>query len=302
MNLSQTASMPDNLACPIDGHRLKYCHPHGETARLQCAGGHSFDIARQGYANLLGVQDKRSRDPGDSREMVAARSRILASGLYQPLAQRLAGLAGALSAAQTLASGPLCVLDAGCGEGYYLEQCLAGLRATRTVQGIGLDISKWAVMAAARRPLAGVAWLVGSNRNPPVMAGTVDMIICGFGFPDYAAFSRILRPGGYLLMLDPAENHLVELRRVIYPSLKPYRPTDFSRAFAEGLRLSGRERLTRRVVGVQPPQIQDILVMSPHLYKATAQGKAAAFALPGIDLTLDVNFSVLEKPLAASAC
>jgi hypothetical protein len=62
-------------------------------AAWRCAGGHCFDIASQGYTHLLPVQNKRSRDPGDSKEMVAARRRFLDAGCYQPIAAAVARLA-----------------------------------------------------------------------------------------------------------------------------------------------------------------------------------------------------------------
>ncbi|MFP5340714.1 MAG: putative RNA methyltransferase, partial [Gammaproteobacteria bacterium] len=59
-----------------------------------CAANHRFDRARQGYLNLLPVQHKNSRDPGDNQAMVEARRRFLDGGHYAPLARRLAELAG----------------------------------------------------------------------------------------------------------------------------------------------------------------------------------------------------------------
>ena len=142
------------LACPLDGKPLQRV-----AATWRCANGHAFDVASQGYANLLPVQHKRSRDPGDSKEMVAARRRFLNSGAYQPIAEAVsrAVLAGLPATA--------CCLDAGCGEGYYLRQLSAA--ADEPAKGwaiVGVDISKWAVLAAAkqdRRP----AWLVGKQRQ-----------------------------------------------------------------------------------------------------------------------------------------
>ncbi|WP_236744280.1 putative RNA methyltransferase [Marinobacter similis] len=70
----------DALACPLDGQTL---HRDGNSWR--CESGHSFDIARQGYVHLLPVQKKRSREPGDSKDMVAARQRFLNAGFYDAI-------------------------------------------------------------------------------------------------------------------------------------------------------------------------------------------------------------------------
>ena len=104
-----------------------------------CPRHHSFDVARSGYLNLLQPQDRRSKNPGDTAEAVHARRRLSAQGLFLPLLHAIGDLA-ALSPADT-------VLDAGCGDGYYL-----GTLAEHTgCQAHGIDISQPAILAAAAR-------------------------------------------------------------------------------------------------------------------------------------------------------
>ncbi len=161
------------LACPLDGLPLQ---PAG--AMWRCASGHSFDVAREGYIHLLPVQNKRSRDPGDSKEMVAARRRFLNAGHYQPIAQAVSRSVLAAGAGRAAVS----VLDAGCGEGYYLRQLTSALAPSLQLVLIGLDISKWAVQAAANQH-RHATWLVGSNANLPVMDATLDCVLFMFVFP-----------------------------------------------------------------------------------------------------------------------
>ena len=104
------------LACPLDGAPLRR---HG--GALRCGRGHSFDLASQGYVNLLPVQNKRSLDPGDSKLMVAARRRFLNAGHYAPIAAAV----GRAVLAGRPGDAPTACLDAGCGEGYYLRQLAA---------------------------------------------------------------------------------------------------------------------------------------------------------------------------------
>jgi 23S rRNA (guanine745-N1)-methyltransferase len=271
------------LACPLDGTPL-----HRKGSAWACASGHSFDIASQGYANLLPVQHKRSRDPGDSKEMVAARRRFLAAGFYQPIA---AAASEAVLAGQP-ADASISCLDAGCGEGYYLRQLAAAAGDEQTLALLGLDISKWAVLSAAkqdRRP----SWVVGSNANLPVLPGTLDRVLCMFGFPVYAEFARVLKPGGLLVQVDAGPDHLRELREIIYPSLKPERPAEtrtpegFSRLPAQALRFS------IDLAGAE--QIADLLAMTPHLHRASAEGRAAAAALTALSLTVDVRLTRFER-------
>lgn len=273
------------LACPLDGLPL-----HGNGSTWSCASGHSFDIASQGYTNLLPVQHKRSRDPGDSKEMVAARRRFLTAGFYQPIAAAVsrAVLAGLPAGAS------ISCLDAGCGEGYYLRELAAAVGDEQTLALLGLDISKWAVLSAAkqdRRP----SWVVGTNAHLPVLPGTLDRVLCLFGFPVYAEFARVLKPGGLLVQVDAGPDHLRELREIIYPSLKPERPPDlqtpagFSRLPAETVRFS--------IELTSAGQIADLLAMTPHLFRASAEGRAAAAALTALSLGVDVRLTCFERGL-----
>lgn len=270
------------LACPLDGGALQR---HGTSWR--CAAGHSFDIASQGYTHLLPVQNKRSRDPGDSKEMIAARRRFLEAGVYQPIADAVAEATLADLAPGTTTR----CLDAGCGEGYYLRQLAAAANQHgHALALLGLDISKWAVLAAAKQDGHTIQWVVGSNANLPVLPGTLDRVLCMFGFPVYPEFARVLKPGGLLLQVDAGPDHLRELREIIYPSLKPERPAAPT-APAGFTALPAAEPVRYTLTLSSPAQIADLLVMTPHLYRASAEGRARAAALESLSLTVDVRLT-----------
>ena len=271
------------LACPLDGTPL-----HCTGSAWRCASGHSFDIASQGYTNLLPVQHKRSRDPGDSKEMVAARRRFLTAGFYQPIATAVsrAVLAGLTSNAS------ISCLDAGCGEGYYLRELAAAVPDARTLEVLGLDISKWAVLSAAKQDKRPT-WVVGSNANLPVLSGTLDRVLCMFGFPVYAEFVRVLKPGGQLVLVDAGPDHLRELREIIYPPLKPERAADLQTP--EGFRRLPTETLRFGIELTNAEQIADLLAMTPHLHRATAEGRARAAALTALSLGVDVRLTCFER-------
>ena len=271
------------LACPLDGQPLALV----ENNTWCCAAGHSFDIARQGYVNLLPVQQKRSQDPGDSKAMVAARQRFLQAGHYQPLAEAI-GRHLAVQANKSIDVDSFSCLDAGCGEGYYLRQLAS--RVPTDLALIGLDISKWAVLAAARqddKQAPGSRWVVGTNAHLPVQPATLDAVLCMFGFPVYGEFARVLKTGGVLLQAEAGPQHLRELREVIYPQLKPERtPTQQA---PEGFALLGEETLSYPVRLEGQEAIADLLTMTPHLYRASAEGRARAAALEHLALTVDVR-------------
>jgi 23S rRNA (guanine745-N1)-methyltransferase len=266
------------LACPLDGAPLQR-----QARAWRCPAGHSFDIASQGYTHLLPVQQKRSRDPGDSKAMVAARRRFLNAGHYQPIAAAVSRLV----LADLPPGGRANCLDAGCGEGYYLRQLAAlAIASGQALAILGLDISKWAVLSAAKQA-PEPNWLVGSNAHLPVFPGTVDRLLCLFGFPVYPEFARVMKAGGQLLQVDAGPDHLRELREIIYPSLRPARldvapvPAGFAshseEALCFGVDLTGSEA------------IADLLAMTPHLYRASAEGRARAAALTALSVTVDVR-------------
>jgi 23S rRNA (guanine745-N1)-methyltransferase len=277
-----------NLACPIDGVRL-----FSREKQLVCEHGHAFDVARQGYVNLLPVQHKRSKQPGDSKEMVAARVQFLNSGLYEPVASQLAEIA----CAQLADGRETCLMDAGCGEGYYLDYLFNYLRDKKgdgDLSFIGLDISKAAIAESAKRNKQ-ITWVVGTNRQPPVDEASVDVILCVFGFHSFEGFNKALKPGGKVILVEPGPDHLKELREIIYPEVRKSDPQDLACAEEKGFTMIDRQPLQFKTGVINHEQINNLLLMTPHFYRATKQGREAAANLQELELTVDVVFRVLEK-------
>ena len=277
-----------NLVCPIDGARLVI-----HDKQVDCENGHVFDIARQGYVNLLPVQHKRSKQPGDSKEMVSARAEFLNSGIYAPVADKLA----VITFAQITDGKETCLMDAGCGEGYYFDYLFNYLDkkdGCGNQSFIGLDISKDAIASAAKRNKQ-ITWLVGTNRQPPVEPASVDIIICVFGFQSFEGFAKILRPGGKVVLVEPGPDHLKELRELIYADVKKSDSPDLVCAEETGFSVRGRQPLQFKTGEINNRQINDLLVMTPHFYRANKAGREAALKLQKLELTVDVVFTVLEK-------
>ncbi len=271
------------LVCPLDGDALVR---DGSTWR--CAAGHSFDVARQGYTHLLPVQQKRSRDPGDSKEMVAARQRFLNADFYKPIADAVSkAVLKDQPAAVTLSC-----LDAGCGEGYYLRNLINTTSSEYKLAILGLDISKWAAMSAAKQDKRP-NWVVGSNANLPVQSFTLDRLLCIFGFPVYSEFFRTLKFGGQILQVDAGANHLRELREIIYPSLKPDRPD--SMPTPVGFSHLSTETISYSISLTSTEQIADLLAMTPHLYRTGVEGRAKAAALTSLSVTIDVRLTCFSR-------
>lgn len=191
------------LLCPHCGR--EFTAPQPDSHSMACADGHTFDVARQGYLNLL--TGHGTKFVPDTATMVAARDAFLEAGHYQALADAIAERVGTLLAT---AEGTPLIVDAGTGTGWYLQQILATLGG-RTVAAVGLDISKFALRRAARRnPQAlNVVWDLW--REVPLGADTADVVLVVFAPRNAAEFARILKPGGSLVIVTPLPGHLAEI-------------------------------------------------------------------------------------------
>ncbi len=191
------------LACTVRG-----CgEPLEQFSRaLACRRGHSFDLARAGYINLLQPQDRRSRDAGDSAETVAARARLWTAGLGRTLADAVIAGARALDLPERAG-----VVDLGCGGGHLL----AALAAERAINGVGIDLSTAAVGHAAHLS-PGLTWVVANaDRRLPLLDGCASLVVSLHARRNPAECFRVLSPAGRLLVAVPAADDLIELRTLV---------------------------------------------------------------------------------------
>ena len=250
--------------CPICGGSLTR-----QEKRYCCAAGHSFDIARQGYVNLLPVQQKHSMDPGDTREQVLSRRAFLDTGIYAPILEAVTE-----AARRWGASGEM--LDVGCGEGYYG----AGLSKALGLPLTGVDISKEAVRWAAGR-YKGPNWLCATAAHLPVKDGSVGLLTSLFALTLEGEFHRVLGPQGLFIQVLAAPDHLLGLKSIIYDQLT-HKPKDSTPD------LPGFTLLESRKVSfgftIAGEQIPWLLSMTPHVFRI---GKAGAQRLNATQVLSD---------------
>ncbi|WP_437888594.1 23S rRNA (guanine(745)-N(1))-methyltransferase [Phytobacter sp. V91] len=200
------------FSCPL-------CHaPLSRSERsFSCSNRHQFDIAKEGYVNLLPVQHKRSRDPGDSAEMMQARRAFLDAGHYQPLRDAIAE--------KLRASLPVdadAILDIGCGEGYY-TRAFADVTASTGARTLGLDVSKAAIRAAAKR-YPQVMFCVASSHRLPFQENSIDAIVRIYAPCKAEELMRVVKPGGMVITAAPGPRHLLELKGLIYKEAQLHAP------------------------------------------------------------------------------
>ena len=259
------------LICPVCGKELNkvdraYC----------CPDRHSFDVARQGYVNLLTVQQKHSLAPGDTREQVLSRRSFLEAGFYAPIARTLIDTAKKYGV-----SGE--ILDIGCGEGYYSAQLADALGLPLT----GLDISKEAVRCAAAK-YKNALWLCATAAHIPVPDGAAGLVTSLFALTLPEEFHRVLAEGGLYFQVLAAEDHLLGLKSIIYDELHHKEKDTVPE-------LPGFQRLEsipiRFDFAVEGEQIRNLFSMTPHVFRI---GKAGADRLAKTERLSDTASCVLN--------
>ncbi len=260
------------LRCPICGEGLA----RGD-AGLRCGNGHSFDIARQGYASLIAGVRPTS---GDDAPMVEARRRVLGTGIYAPIVAEVVRLASGPVPA------PSTVLDAGCGTGDYLAAVLDALPQAR---GLGLDSSTYALRAAARAHPRAAAIACDLFRPIPVASASVDLVLDVFAPRNAAEFHRVLRPGGMLVVTRPTDRHLAQLRRQIegMVGIDPAKEERLERTLDPHFEATHTVS-TEYTARLTPEEAVDLVSMTPSARHVTSDDLEAAAALP-----TEVDISVL---------
>lgn len=261
-----------SLRCPLCREPLRTTPP-----TWRCGGGHSFDVAREGYVNLLPVQHKRSLSPGDSADSVNARRRFLAAGHYQPLRDAVV--------ASLTAAAPRQLLDLGCGEGYYTH----ALRAV-VPEVIGLDIAKPAIRLAARQQ-PDVTWLVASAAQLPLADASCDAVTSLFSPLPAGEIARVLRDDGLLRVVTPAPEHLWAFREALFGEVRPHVPEKFLATFVADFRLEGEQRL-RYPLRLGQSDLHDLMAMTPYAWKARPTARAALAARDS--LATEAAFTLLS--------
>ena len=241
-----------NLICPICHNQLNRVD-----RSYVCPRNHSFDMARQGYVNLLTVQQKHSLAPGDTREQVLSRRAFLEAGYYAPIAQTLTDTAKELGVTGE-------ILDVGCGEGYYSSRLAGALGAPLT----GLDISKEAVRCAAAK-YKDAAWLCATAAHIPVETGSAGLVTSLFALTMPEEFRRVLRPDGYYFQVLAAQDHLLGLKSIIYDHLNFKEKDTVPELPGFALVKSVPIRFEFTVEG---EQVQNLFSMTPHVFRIGKDG------------------------------
>lgn len=245
--------------CPICSFSLEQ-----QSNSYRCPQGHQFDIAKEGYVNLLPVQQKKSKDPGDNQLMTQARRQFLSSGHYDALRDQVAN-----QLATALPHSAKAILDLGCGEGFYsqgLQEVLSERNEAPDVYGI--DISKVAIRYAAKR-YRQCRFSVSSSYHLPFADQSLDAIVRIYAPSEANELQRVLNRDGLLLTVTPAQRHLFQLREQIYSDVRLHPATPEA---IEGFTLLENKTLSY-TMSLSGQQAHDLLLMTPFAWKASDELK-----------------------------
>ena len=250
-----------------------------------CDRGHSFDIARSGYVNLLQPQDRRSHAPGDAIAALDARARVLADGIGASNLDAIVTQAAALLTGRR--DGVL--LDLGCGTGEALERVVA---AAAGMHGIGIDISVDAIERAARRVPAPTWVVANADRRLPLVDAAVALILSVNARRNAEECARVLAPGAFLLVAVPASDDLIELRELVQgEGIARERADAVVREHAPFFTLVARDTVRERHA-LKAPALRDLLAGT---YRGARRSQQRHDGLGTLAVTLAVDVLTFAK-------
>ena len=224
----------------------------------RCDNNHSFDIAKEGYVNLMPVQHKRSKDPGDNKEMMQARSHFLENNYYQPMQKKVAQLC-----TENLVGSQHRLLDIGCGEGYYTNEVAAQLTMQNpSAVTYGLDISKIAIRYASKR-YPNCQFSVASSTRLPFSDSSLDAVLRIYAPCNPIELQRVLQSEGAVVTVVPGARHLYQLRENLYETVRLH---DEETEEIAGFKLTQEIKLNY-VMALQNGDAEKLLQMTPFAWK-----------------------------------
>ncbi len=269
------------LICPICKESLEK-----EGRSYRCSKNHSFDMAKQGYVNLHMSNKKNS---GDDKEMIQSRRDFLEKDYYKRISEEVNEVVG-----RHLRSDLPEVLDIGCGEGYYTKHLKNHLESHGKKSNIyGIDISKEAVLFASRS-YKDIFWAVGSAADLPMADGSLDAVVCMFSRLAQEEYSRVLKDEGILVVVSTGEDHLLDMKKVLYDEVRMeyYRPeVDLKEEF----QLKETKNVKYKTLVEGSRDIMSLFDMTPYKWRTPKEGVERLAALEELDVTIDVNIDIFVK-------
>lgn len=239
----------------------------------KCENNHSFDVAKEGYVNLL----LNHPNAGDNIELVKGRINFLSKDYYLKLEEFLEQIINKLF------KNNITLLDLGCGTGYYTS------KFSKNYTTLGVDISKEAIKYAAKHD-KNTQYIVASNNNIPINDDFCDIITHIFSPVFDFEDKRVLKQDGYLIVVDPGEKHLIELKNLLYKN--PYFNDELTHSY-KNFQIVDEFKLT---YGVEIDDIDahNLIMMTPYFYKTKKEDIMSLKIDTKMHLTIDFKITVFS--------
>ena len=268
------------IACPICRGGLTRC-----ASSFKCDKGHSYDIAKSGYINLLNPGKKNNAKAGDSKEMIRARTLFFQTGCYEGIKNALCDIASALS--------PSVIIDAGCGEGYYTNSLAMRLKNACV---FGFDMSKHGAEHASKQAkatgLENTLFSVSNIFDMPLENECADLIVNMFAPVATEEFRRTLRTGGYLIIGVAGVHHLEGLKRAIYDEV--YLNEKFDDSY-EGFEPVSVKSVKYSTTVSSSEAIWALFQMTPYFHRTSISDKEKLKELDTLETEVEVDFYIFKK-------
>ncbi len=245
---------------------------------LRCESGHSFDLAKEGYVNLL-IGSKSGAATGDNKDMARCRKSFLDKGYFEPLARELCEIINRESAST--------VLDICCGEGYYAEY----ISRNTSAAVYGFDLSKEMVRLAAKRR-SGARFFVANMSAVPICDGFADCAIHLFAPFCEKEFARVVCKGGVLVSVCPGKTHLWHMKQTLYTT--PYENEEENPTL-EGFDLEETYNIKADITLASPEDTDALFRMTPYYYHTSENDKQKLASLDTLTTVTDFYIRIYRR-------
>lgn len=316
------------LRCPLCRNSMKLV----DGKSLVCTERHCYDLAKQGYVNLLTHGIKTKYD----KQLFAARKALAQSGFFAPLNEQVSEM---ITTYIDTPHRTLRILDAGCGEGSHLASIqqtvgeklrdrydkapdvaagadhlkanndygqlkvdssgkrmdeIAPARAGGNLVGVGVDIAKEGIILAARDH-NDIFWCVADLAKCPFADQSFEVILNILSPANYAEFTRVLTEDGLIIKVIPEKDYLKELRTLFYEgSREAYSNANTLELFANQLELLKVVPVQYQVT-LDRPLIEHLVHMTPLTWGAKEEQVAKALELDNLKITVDFAVMIGRK-------
>jgi Methylase involved in ubiquinone/menaquinone biosynthesis len=248
-----------------------------------CINNHHYDVAKEGYVNLILANQKNSKLPGDSKESLQSRKKFLDTGYYQVLSDKVNEIVKGLTKPDS------CILDAGCGTGYYLNRLVDSMKTSASFYGV--DVGKEAVKMASKLNKKG-SFAVCSVFHLPVKDECFDIVMSIFCPYSAEEFSRVTKKDGYVIAVTPGKRHLYEMKELVYEN--PYENAEEGYLLPD-FNLVESVKVTTKIILKSNEDIVSLWKMTPYYHKTNQSANQKLFSCDKIETVIDFMVNVYKK-------